>query len=179
MDCRSLTRNLCGRGRRRESIVSPLRVGDTIIVQRYGIWQVKLLYPKLIITKKYLLEWYLKLAEIATQQIYFKKLKILKFRDKVDYKILQVIYKAKQKSLPTNIQILFGINYGKDYNTRQLNKFYVTYSRTVLKSRCLSIYGVKMWNNLDEVARTYPSFLAFKILKNEIFKEILKNKESI
>ena len=43
MDCRSLTRNLCGRGRGRgadadadddddESIVSPLRVGDTIKV---------------------------------------------------------------------------------------------------------------------------------------------------
>ena len=40
MDCRSLTRNLCGRGRGRgadadddddESIVSPLRVGDTIM----------------------------------------------------------------------------------------------------------------------------------------------------
>ena len=92
----------------------------------------------------------------------FKKLKILKFRDKVDYKILQLMYKVKQKSLPTNIQILFEINYGKDYNTRQLKKFYVTYSRTVLKSRCLSIYGVKMWNNLDVVARNYLSFLAFK-----------------
>ena len=31
--------------------------------------------------------------------------------------------KAKQKSLTINVQILFGINYGKDYNTRQLNKF--------------------------------------------------------
>ena len=91
----------------------------------------------------------------------FKKLKILKFRDKVDYKILQLMYKVKQKSLPTNIQILFEINYGKYYNTRQLNKFYVTYSRTVLKSRCLSIYGVKMWNNLDVVARNCLSFLAF------------------
>ena len=71
------------------------------------------------------------------------------------------MYKVKQKSLPTNIQILFEINYSKYYNTRQLNKFYVTYSRTVLKSRCLSIYGVKMWNNLDAVARNCLSFLAF------------------
>ena len=39
----------------------------------------------------------------------FKKLKILKFRDKVDYEILQLMYKVKQKSLLTNIQILFEI----------------------------------------------------------------------
>ena len=33
------------------------------------------------------------------------------------------MFKAKQNSLPINIQILFGISFGKDYNTRQLNKF--------------------------------------------------------
>ena len=93
----------------------------------------------------------------------FKKLKILKVRDKVHCNILQLMYKTKQTSLPVNVQILFGINCGKDYNTRQLNKFYVTYSRTVLKSRSLSIYGVKMSNNLDELLEI---ILHFSPLKN-------------
>ena len=93
----------------------------------------------------------------------FKKLKILKFSDLVNYKIGMLMYKAKYESLPSNIQQLFinkqEISY---YSTRQKHKFAVKYARTSIKSKCLSVCGVKLWNKVPSSISPDSSFLSFK-----------------
>ena len=53
----------------------------------------------------------------------------------------------------------FQINYGKKYFTRQIGKFNVTYARTTLNAKCVSIYGMKLWNSLDENLKECSSCL--------------------
>ena len=52
------------------------------------------------------------------------------------------MYKAKQK-LPLNIQRLFSVDEVAYYTTRQLKNMTEVYIRTPLKSKCISICGVK------------------------------------
>ena len=80
---------------------------------------------------------------------YFKELKILKFLDLVKFKILLLMFKAKNIELPTNLQEMFATKIDKRYVTRKQNNFIVQYSKSRVKSMCLSILGVKLWNALD------------------------------
>ena len=50
---------------------------------------------------------------------YFKELKILKFLDLVKFKILLLMFKAKNIELSTNLQELFGTKIDKRYVTRK------------------------------------------------------------
>ena len=93
----------------------------------------------------------------------FKKLKILKFSDLVNYKIGMLMFKAKNASLPSNIQQLFTNNQESSYySTIQKHKFAVKYARTNIKSKCLSVYGVKLWNKVSSSISLDSSFLSFK-----------------
>ena len=93
----------------------------------------------------------------------FKKLKILKFSDLVNYKTGMLMYKAKYESLPSNIQQLFtNKQESLYYSTRQKHKFAVKYARTSIKSKCLSVYGVKLWNKVPSSISLDSSFLSFK-----------------
>ena len=69
-----------------------------------------------------------KMKKITSTTYLFRKFKILKFTDLVDYKIALVMYKVKHGSLPSNIQAFFQINCGKIYFTRQIDKFNVKYA---------------------------------------------------
>ena len=77
---------------------------------------------------------------------HFKRLKIMKFSDLVDIKVAIILYKAFHGILPYSIQSLFKLNVN---NTRQYNKFVVKYTRTSLKAKCISSYGVRYWNKLS------------------------------
>ena len=79
----------------------------------------------------------------------FLQSKLLKFTDLVDYQTAQTMFKAKNMSLPGNIQKLFGEPEG-DYNLRGKEKgnFKVNYRRTTGKSFCISNSGVELWNGL-------------------------------
>ena len=101
----------------------------------------------------------------------FNKYKLLKFSDIVQFKILLFMHKAKEYSLPANIQLFFKIKPSINVNTRQEGKFYVVFARTKLKPKCISICGVKLWNNLNcNISRITTSFNKFKsVLKQYIF----------
>ena len=79
----------------------------------------------------------------------FLKLKVMKFYDLIEYKTVIIMYKAKHKVLPENIQKLFRIEKHPNYNTRQVEQFSVNRHRTSLKCMCISICGVKLWNSLE------------------------------
>ena len=101
-----------------------------------------------------------KVNKLTSTTCSFRKLKVLKFTDLVDYKIGLLMYKVKHNSLPSGMQAFFQINYVNKYFTRQIDKFCVTFARTTLKAKCVSVYGVKLWNSLDVNLRkcsSYPS----------------------
>ena len=78
----------------------------------------------------------------------FKNLKVLKFEDIVKHKVCMLLFKTKRGLLPRNIQCLFTLNTNNKYCTRQCNYFKVKFARTSIKSSCVSISGVKLWNSL-------------------------------
>ena len=52
-----------------------------------------------------------------------------------------------------------------------LGKFFVVFARTKLKSKCISIYGVKLWNNLSSDISGIKPFQKFKsVLKRYIIE---------
>ena len=88
----------------------------------------------------------------------FSKYKLLKFSYIVQFKTLLFMHKAKDGSLPANMQLFFKIKPRINVNTRQEGKFYVVFARTKLKSKCISIYGVKLWKNLNSNISGIKSF---------------------
>ena len=73
------------------------------------------------------------------------------------------MYKVKYESMSSNIQQLFTNKQESSYNsTRQKHKFAVKYARTSIKSKCLSVYGVKLWNKVLSSINLDCSFLSFK-----------------
>ncbi len=74
---------------------------------------------------------------------------------------MQIMHRAKTKSLPDNIQKFFSIKECK-YNFRGVVKFTVQKAKKEIKRRCISVVGVKLWNNADENIRICNSLLVFK-----------------
>ena len=73
--------------------------------------------------------------------------KIIKFQDLVKFKTATVMYKAKNKLPPANIQYLFDTKEHLSYDLRGKNKFAIKYART--KTMCVSVVGVKIWNTIN------------------------------
>ena len=78
----------------------------------------------------------------------FYNLHILKVPDLVELKTAIIMFKAFNNILPLNVPQFFSI-YKSVYSTRQECNFIQKYARISLKSMCISIRGVKLWNALD------------------------------
>ena len=77
------------------------------------------------------------------------------------------MFKAKNMELPINRQKLFCTKKDKRYITRKQNNFIVQYSKSRVKSMCLSILGVKLWNALDDDLKECNLLAKFKkVLKS-------------
>ena len=91
----------------------------------------------------------------------FQQLGILKFVDLVKVKTAVIIFRAFHNELPSNL-----LNYYKPYvsvyRTRQNDLFCITHFRTNAKSMCISIYGARLWNSLNENIITCRTRQAFK-----------------
>ena len=60
-----------------------------------------------------------------------------------------IVHKAKFKTLPPTLQIKFNLNSDVVKPTlRSAGHFKITYVRTSLKQRCISIRGVSIYNSL-------------------------------
>ena len=92
--------------------------------------------------------------------------------DIIELKTAMIMYKANKKKLPLNIQPLFSVDEVTYYNTRQLKNMKQVYIRTTLKSKCISICGVKLWNLLKMDLRNLTSLPRFK---KEYKKSLLQN----
>ena len=77
-----------------------------------------------------------------------------------------LLFKAKRGLLPRNIQFLFTLNTNEKYCKRQCDYFKVKFARTSIKSSCVSISGVKLWNSLCTNILFYNSLCVLKMLKD-------------
>lgn len=91
----------------------------------------------------------------------FYKSKLFKFTDTVEYLTLQLMYRARNRQLPHNIQKHFLIREG-GYNLRGTHKFKHPRALTTRKSFCVSVCGVKIWNDLKDDLRNSPNIRKFK-----------------
>ena len=106
-----------------------------------------------------------------TNELFFE-CKIIKFLDLVKFKTAVVMYKARNKLLPINIQELFDSKEKLVYNLRGCNKFLIKHARIKTKSMCVSVIGLKIWNSLESSIVSAKSLCHFKKLyKKIIFSE--------
>ena len=100
----------------------------------------------------------------------------LKLNDLIDYKTAIIMFRAKRRSLPTNLQNLFIGKGNNHYFTRQNENFQQVFARTSLKTMCISIYGVKLWNSLNDKLKHCNNERIFKKMYKreilEVYREI-------
>ena len=92
----------------------------------------------------------------------FKTFKMLKLRELVEYKTSIFMYNVYHGKVPNNLKLLFKTGKTSEYNTRQNNRFKVTYRRTNIKAFCISSLGCKLWNSLPDNVIDAISLQVFK-----------------
>jgi hypothetical protein len=101
----------------------------------------------------------------------FCDLHVLKLTDLVKVKSSMIIYNANKRLLPNNLQALFKISSDSNHDTRQSNNIRQVFARTTLKSQCISIHGIKLWNSLDNNIKCAKNIHKFQqMYKKKIFK---------
>lgn len=91
----------------------------------------------------------------------FLKSHTLKFPELVNFKTAQIMFKAWKDLLPRNIQRLFNKR-DDTYDLRgKLNLKHPTI-RTTMKSMCISVCGVRIWNDIDEEIKMCNDITNFK-----------------
>ena len=91
----------------------------------------------------------------------FLKSNTLKFMDLVNLNTSLVLYKARNNLLPPNIQTMFREREGGYALRGDLNWKQPT-CNTVMKSRCISVCGVKLWNALPRELKHIGNVFKFK-----------------
>lgn len=96
--------------------------------------------------------------------VLFLKAKLLKFNDIVELQTLMVMFQAKDKVLPANLQRHFNLI---EEEGRRKGQFRHQMARTTAKRRCISVVGVKLWNSLQNELKQCKNIFQFK----KIFKD--------
>ncbi|KAL3974187.1 hypothetical protein ACER0C_002548 [Sarotherodon galilaeus] len=105
----------------------------------------------------------------------FIKLNILKFKDLVDLRTAQTMYKAANKSLPHNIQNLFHIR-PNTHDLRGILMFSKPVVRTNVKYQSITVRGVSVWNTCTDEIKTSTSIQKFtRLFKNNKLHEYRKS----
>ena len=87
---------------------------------------------------------------------------ILKFTDLVNFRSMQMVFKARNYLLPRNLQKMFKDKEVGRYNLRTKEDLEQPFVRTNQKHMCISVSGVHLWNELQEEIRKSSSLTQFK-----------------
>ena len=87
---------------------------------------------------------------------------ILKFMDLVNFRSMQMVFKARNYLLPRNLQIMFNDKEEGRYNLRRKEELEQPFVRTTQKQMCISVSGVHLSNELQEDIRKSSSLTQFK-----------------
>lgn len=110
-----------------------------------------------------------KVGFLAHTNPLFLKSKIMKFYDIVEFQSVQMLFKARHKLLPSQIQKRFHERTGC-YELRDELNFRTQKHCTTLKSFSLTVKGVQLWNNLEIVIKRSSNINLFKYkYKQKIF----------
>ena len=93
----------------------------------------------------------------------FKQLGILKFVDLVKFNTSIIMFKAYHNELPDSLQEMLNLHV-QIYYTRQKYTFSVRRADTNVKSMCISIYCVNLWNSLHTSITSSRSLHVFKTM---------------
>ena len=97
----------------------------------------------------------------------------LKLKDLVELRSAIFLFKASCQSLSKKLQLIFNFNtVNKIYNLRNKQDYQHKYVRTKQKQMCLSIYGTKLWNNIQDDIKQCNNIHSFKYK----YKKYLINK---
>ena len=91
----------------------------------------------------------------------FIKSHCLKFDDLVYIKTLETVYRVGKNTLPVCIRNMFVLKEQK-YNLRSQLNYTRTITRSHEKGRCVSVLGVKLWNDLRDDLKACRSLQNFK-----------------
>ena len=86
---------------------------------------------------------------------------IMKLPDLVVFKTAQFMFKVRNKLLPENLLRMYRDREG-GYGLRWELNFKQQSVQTTLKSMCISVCGVKIWNNLNEEIKHSINIVQFK-----------------
>ena len=118
---------------------------------------------KIIVAQKRIIRVVAKVNRLDHTNDLFTKYSILKFVDLVRLKVALIVHKAKFKTLPPTLQIKFNLNSDVVKPTlRSAGHFKITYVRTSLKQRCISIRGVSIYNSLPLNVKSAVNMNIFK-----------------
>ena len=93
----------------------------------------------------------------------FKQHGILKCVYLVNFKTSTIMFKAYHNELPDSLQGMFNLHVQIIY-TRQKYTCSVHRAHTNVKSMCISIYGVNLWNSLHTTITSSRSLHVFKTM---------------
>ncbi len=91
----------------------------------------------------------------------FLKSQTLKFKDLVKFKTAQIMYTARNHLLLGNIQKMFCDSEGS-YNLREKLNLKKHCVRTTMKSLCISVGALDLWNGLGEKLKGCINIKHFK-----------------
>ena len=91
---------------------------------------------------------------------------LLKFLDLVELRTLLVVLRAKNRSLPIQLQTLFEFSSENEDHRRRYD-FKHLFARTTLKQMCTSVTGIKVWNSQNQELKSCTTVFQFK----KIFKK--------
>ena len=104
-----------------------------------------------------------------SSSIIFRKLRVLKLLDIVNFKTAEIVFNAVRN--PKNIQKHFCVRDKAYYKTRKEMTFKVPRCRTQLKTMCVSVRGIKVWDSLDQYIKRSNNIYQFrKLLKSHLLK---------
>lgn len=111
----------------------------------------------------------------ASTNPFFIKLKVLKFRDMVEFKTAQIMYKVKNHQLSNSIQGLFQMRDSK-HNLRGESVFQKKHIRTNAKYHCVTTKGVNVWNSCSDKMKSCTTISKFKrLFKNHVLNGYKKD----
>ena len=82
------------------------------------------------------------------------------------------MFRISNNNVPVNIRKYFSLE-NTEYGLRQSEKFQVKFVRTTRKSQCLSVYGVKLFNMLDQSSKQTKTLNKFNVLLKRLLKYCL------
>lgn len=91
---------------------------------------------------------------------------LLKILDLVELRTLLVVFRAKNRSLPIQLQTLFEFSSENEDHRRRYD-FKHLFARTTLKQMCTSVTGIKVWNSQNQELKSCTTVFQFK----KIFKK--------